>query len=402
MNDRAIIHIDMDAFYASVEQRDRPSLRGKPVIVGALPYGGKGRGVVSAASYEARKYGIHSAQPISKAYRLCPDGVFLPVRGRRYQEVSERLMALFREYTPLVEPVSLDEAFLDMTGTARLRGSPRKCALEIKARILQQECLTASVGIGPNKLIAKIASDLEKPNGFVVVHTRAICQFLEPLPVNRLWGIGRKTESILHTLGIRTIGQLSRFSESVLESHLGKMGVYLKKAAQGQDENPVLPYRTCKSISHETTFSRDEADPDVLRKTVLRLSEKVGYRMRKKKMRGRTVTLKVRTADFSTMIRHTTLRSATHSERIIFQTAFELFEKVDCRGQPIRLLGVGVTHLENTDRDAQIELFCQPEDERESRLIRAVDGIRRRFGEDVIGKGSTSDIRKPSHPSSSS
>ncbi len=393
MKDRTIIHIDMDAFYASVEQKDNPAIRGKPVIVGALPKSGTGRGVVSAASYEAREYGIHSAQPISKAYRLCPQGVFLPVRGERYAEISSRIMSIFREYTPLVQPLSLDEAFLDMTGTERLRGNTRDCGLEMKQRILEELFLTASVGIGPNKLIAKIASDLEKPDGFVVVHRDEVQSFLEPLPVSRLWGIGKQTESALHKLGIRTIGQLSRFSERSLNANFGKMGESLIQYSRGIDSTPVLSNRERKSISHEVTYSQDKDDMELFHRTLLRLAEKVGYRLRKKSMQARTVTLKILLADYYTTVRHATLPETTSLDNVIYETVLDLFKKVDRKEQSIRLLGVGVTHIEKEEKKGQTDLFGR-NDEKTTRATRAVDQLRQRYGENVIRKASTATKRK--------
>jgi len=383
--ERTIIHVDMDAFYASVEQRDNPEFRGKPVIVGANPKMGKGRGVVSAASYEARKFGIHSAQPISQAYRRCPDGIFLPVRGRRYVQVSRKIMAIFQEYTPLVESISLDEAFLDVTGSKRLFGSGKKIGRDIKKRIWEEERLTASVGIGPNKLVAKIASDLEKPNGFVVVPPKKVQPFLSPLPVSKLWGIGKKSEERLERLSIRTVGELAALPVETLQDNFGKWGSILWNHAHGIDESPVVPFREAKSISNEVTFEKDKKEPSILYETLLKLSEKVGHRLRKRELVGKTVVLKVRLTDFSTVVRHSTLPRPTGLSESIYAEILSLFEYVDLKGQSVRLLGVGVTHL-LTALDQQIDLF-EEESDRRKRVSRAVDSLRQKFGEEVIGRG---------------
>ncbi len=382
----------MDAFYASVEQRDNPDFLSKPVIVGANPRHGRGRGVVSTASYEARKYGIHSAQPISQAYRLCPNGIFLPVRGKRYVHISRAIMAILREYTPLVETVSLDEAFLDVTGTERLFGHAQKIGRQIKMRIREQERLTASVGIGPNKLIAKIASDLKKPDGFVVVRREEVRSFLLPLSVNRLWGIGKKTEEKLYGLGITTIEELALVSKKTLQDCFGKLGVVLWRYAQGIDDSPVIPSREAKSISHELTFQKDVIDIQVLRETLLQLSEKVGYRLRSQNMIGRTVTLKIRWSDFSTWIRHKTYPKSIFMGDTIYSAIFALMEDVDIH-QPVRLLGVGVTQLSRADQH-QMELFGM--ENRKSNIVdETMDQIKNKFGERMIGKGLYQSEKKP-------
>ncbi len=382
---RKIIHVDMDAFFASVEQRDNPEFIGKPVIVGANHFLGRGRGVVSAASYEARKFGIHSAQPISQAYRLCPNGIFLPVRGRRYQQVSRKIMAIFRQYTPLVEPISLDEAFLDMTGTERLLGNIEEVGRRIKEQIWEEERLTASVGIGPNKLIAKIASDLKKPDGFVVVKDDEVEEFLNPLPVGKLWGIGEKTEEKLSELGIYTIGQLAALPEETLQSLFGKMGLVLYQHARGIDNDPVMPFRKIKSISNETTFEKDVIDINVIRETLLALSDKVGYRLRQQELLGKTVILKVRFSDFSTLVRHSTLPRPIFMSEKIYAEIFNLLEALNISFQPVRLLGVGITQLSSAN-EHQMSLF-EDNDGKRKRVTEAVDQLKSKFGEKVIGRG---------------
>ncbi|MBN2030047.1 DNA polymerase IV [bacterium] len=374
----------MDAFYATVEQRDNPDFLGKPVIVGANPRHGRGRGVVSTASYEARKYGIHSAQPISQAYRLCPNGIFLPVRGKRYVHVSRAIMAILREYSPVVETVSLDEAFLDVTGTERLFGHAEEIGKQMKVRIKEQERLTASVGIGPNKLVAKIASDLKKPDGFVVVGREEVRQFLSPLPVSRLWGIGKKTEEKLANLGITTIGELALLSKKTSQDCFGKLGVVLWQYAQGIDDSPVISSREAKSISNELTFQKDVTDIQVLRETLLQLSEKVGYRLRSQNMVGRTVTLKIRWSDFSTYIRHKTYPKSIFMGDTIYAGIFALIENIDIH-QPVRLLGVGVTQLSRAD-EHQMELFGI-ENGKSQIVDETMDRIKNKFGEKIIGRG---------------
>lgn len=374
----------MDAFYASVEQRDNPEFRGKPVVVGAAPRMGRGRGVVSAASYEARRFGIHSAQPISHAYRLCPHAIFLPVRGKKYVKVSREIMTIFHKFTPLVEAVSLDEAFLDVTGTERLFGPVEKVGREIKARIWEQEQLTASVGIGPNKQVAKIASDLEKPDGFVIVRPDEVREFLIPLPVGKIWGIGKKTEEKLYNLGIRTIGDLGALPKQTLHDIAGKMGLSLWKHARGIDESPVISSRETKSVSNEVTFQKDVSERSVLLETLLSLSEKVGYRLRKQEWVGRTVVLKVRLEDFSTLVRHTTLPKPIFMSEAVYSEIYTLFENLDIH-QPVRLLGVGMTKLSSA-REQQIDLF-EEEDAKRKKVTQTMDQLKERFGEKVIGRG---------------
>ena len=381
---RAILHIDMDAFFAAVEQHDFPEFMGKPVIVGADPKKGKGRGVVAAASYEARRYGIHSAMPIVQAYRRCPHGVFRPPRGKRYSEISDRIMNLFQEYTPLVEAISLDEAFLDVTGMERLKGNAVSIGKEIKSRIKTQEGLTASAGIAPNKLLAKIASDLDKPDGFVVIGEGEVRSFLEPLPIKRLWGIGKKTEEHLNRMGIRTIGEIAVMPKETLESHFGKMGLHLWRCAQGIDDRPVESSREAKSISNEMTYLKDEDDPAVHRETLLQLAEKVGYRLRKGGWMGRTVTIKVRTEDFTTMIRHTTLNKPTNQSEAIYKEAIRLYHNVDLKWLSVRLLGVGMTQLV-AKKGGQGDLFKSMDLKRE-RATNAADELKQKYGYGVIGK----------------
>ena len=385
---RTIIHIDMDAFYASVEQRDNTKLMGKPVVVGADPKSGRGRGVVSAASYEARKFGIHSALSISQAYIRCPQAIFLPVRGERYVEVSQNIMAILRNYTPLVEPISLDEAFLDMTGTERLKGNVRDVGKKIKLEIKKEEKLTASIGIGPNKLIAKIASDINKPNGFVVVEQERVKEFLNPLPVRRLWGIGKKTEERLSMMDIHKISELAALTEKRLNEIFGNMGNVISNYVKGVDSSPVLPYKEVKSISNESTFEKDCFDQSNHIDVILQLSEKVGYRLRKKKLYGKTVFLKIRLSDYSTYIRNITTSEPISLSEDIFNNAFSLYSSIDLKKQPVRLIGLGVTQLINMN-SIQTDLFKSGQIKREQ-VTRAMDRLRSKYGEKIIGRGGVS------------
>lgn len=374
---RTIIHVDMDAFYASVEQRDRPLLQGKPVIVGADP---RGRGVVAAASYEARRFGVHSAMPISRAARLCPHAVFLPVDMEKYARVSKEIMAILAEYSPLVEPLSLDEAFLDVTGTERLFGSPLGLAQTIKRRIREAVGLMASAGVAPNKFLAKLASDLEKPDGLVEVRPGEEASFLHPLAVERLWGVGRVTAGELQRMGIKTIGQLARVPVSLLERRFGKIGSHLHELALGRDDRPVEPFAPPKSMGAEETFAQDHRDLDHLQLTLRAQTERVARELRAEGYVGRTVTLKLRFKDFRTLTRSLT-GEPTQDGLEIFQRVRSLLAQVPLV-QPVRLIGLSVSGLGSTAAE-QLPLFAESE-ARRARLARAVDTLARRFGEGAV------------------
>jgi DNA polymerase-4 len=379
-----ILHVDMDAFYASVEQRDRPALRGLPVIVGGVA----GRGVVSAASYEARRFGVHSALPMATARRLCPQGVFLPVRMPRYAEVARQIRDVFFAFTPLVEPLSLDEAFLDVRGRARVLGPAEEIARQIKGRIRAETGLTASVGVAPNKFLAKLAGDLGKPDGLVVVPPERVGEFLAPLSVSRLWGVGAKGEKRLHDLGVHTVGQLAALPERVLVDHFGATGRHLWQLAHGQDDRAVVPDREAKSISTETTFAHDVGDRDVLRVWLLDLVDQLGGRLRHEGVRGRTLELKIRSSDFRTRTRAQALPEATHATDALWQAAAGLFERsLSQELLPVRLLGVGVTRL-TSEVVVQRDLFDDAVRERQGALDQAIDAIRGRFGTGAIRRGS--------------
>ncbi len=379
---RTILHVDMDAFYASVEQRDHPEFRDQPLIVGADPKKGKGRGIVATCSYEARKFGVHSAQPISQAWRLCSQGIYLRPDMAKYSRVSDRIMSIFLEFTDLVEQVSIDEAFLDVTGSRRLLGSGEVIAQKIKARIYSDQRLTASVGVATNKFVAKVASDLNKPDGLVVVEPGKEKWFLLPLPISRLWGVGAKTESYFLKMGIVRIGQLAEMNRDAMIRRLGKTGEHLWQLSQGIDDRPVSPEEGYKSIGHEITFERDTADAVVLHDTLLELTERVAQRLRANRVRGRTITVKFREADFTTYTRRATLDSAADTAEKIFPVALRLIHKLTLKGKLVRLIGVYASNL-TSDQTGQLALF-DLEQKRDRELAAAMDDITRRFGESAI------------------
>jgi DNA polymerase-4 len=379
---RVIIHVDMDAFYASIEQRDDPSLAGKPVIVGGA--GGE-RGVVSAASYEARKYGVHSAMPLKTAHRLCPDGIFLPVDMEKYAAASARLHSILSSYTPLVEPISLDEAYLDVTASERLHGGAERIGREIKERVRDELDLTASVGIAPNKFLAKIASDLQKPDGFVVVQPGEEMDFLRDLPVSRIPGVGKVTARRMNELGIETVGKLSRMSRTDLRQLFGKSGERLYELSRGIDESEVIAEAQAKSISHETTFQQDISDIGHIRRTFAVLADRVGTRLREESLSARTIGIKVRLADFTTMNRERSLDEPIDADDRIFSIAWDLFGKISLQGKKIRLIGVVASGLDRPSD--QLHLFTDGGD-RSRKAMSAIDNIRRRFGDEAIGRGS--------------
>ena len=306
-SERVIVHVDMDAFFAAIEERDHPEYRGKPVVVGADPKGGRGRGVVSTCSYAARKFGIHSAQPVSEAWRRCPHAVFVRPRMEAYVAASRRIGRIFEGFTPDVEPISIDEAFLDVTGSLHLFGSKRRLGEHMQRRVFAETQLTCSLGIAPCKLVAKIASDLEKPRGLVIVEPHEVEAFLRPLPVGRLWGVGKKTREALDALGIATVGNLADSDRAELSRRFGKHGEALWDLAHGIDDRPVEPADDAKSVGNEHTFPTDTADPRLVASTLMELCEKVAYRLRQDGLRGRTVTTKIRFEDFTTLTRATTL-----------------------------------------------------------------------------------------------
>ncbi|MGO8686389.1 MAG: DNA polymerase IV [Candidatus Dormibacteria bacterium] len=379
---RAIIHVDLDAFYASVEQRRRPELRGRPVIVGGGGEGHTTRAVVSAASYEARRFGVHSAMPLGRALRLCPEAVLLPVDFPAYRRASARIFALARALTPLVEPLSLDEAYLDVSATP---GEPPEMAARLRDQILEATGLDASFGVATCKTVAKIASDLRKPRGFVVVRPGEEAEFLRPLALRTLPGLGPATADALAGLGLRTLGDLARHPPALLERRLGRAAaVSLTQRAQGIDSSPVTPPAAPKSISREETYDRDVAGVEQLRDRIRHLSADVGRRLRAAGLTARTVSLKLRLADFTTLTRQRPFDGGGDSDAEITAGALALLAVTHRPGHPVRLLGVGVHHLEDA---AQLDLFSAPADDRERRLDATLDSLRRRFGPDALRRG---------------
>ena len=385
---RAILHVDMDAFYAAVEQRDRPELRGRPVIVGADPKGGRGRGVVSTASYEARTFGVSSAMPISRAYRLCPDGAFVPVDMDKYAHVSEQLLEILRRYTDLVEPLSIDEAFLDVTACRRAVGDAATIARSLKDAIRCDLDLTASVGVAGSKLVAKIASDIRKPDGLVIVPPGDEAAFLAPLPLRRLWGIGPKTEEQLLKAGFHTIGDLARCDPATLARRLGTHGHDLVQLARGLDDRPVTADASAaKSLGQEHTFNSDVADVERLRRTLLALADNVARRLRDVGLAGRTITLKYRDTSFATITRAETLPQPSCAADALFSSAWTLFQKAHA-GQRVRLLGISVSGFEP---EAQLALFAPPP----ARIDGLQDAVLKRFGDGALTRASLLDALGP-------
>ncbi|WP_010141319.1 DNA polymerase IV [Oceanicola sp. S124] len=378
----SIAHMDCDAFYASVEKRDDPSLADKPVIIG----GGR-RGVVSTACYVARIRGVRSAMPMFQALKLCPEAMVIRPRMERYVEASRAIRAMMEDLTPAIEPLSLDEAFLDLTGTARLHGKPPAVLLAGLVRRMRDELgLTGSIGLSHNKFLAKIASDLDKPHGFAVIGSAETADFLAPKPVSMIWGVGAAGQAALDRAGIHTFADLRRWEQTDLVARFGSMGVRLYHLSRGEDHRRVSAHAPMKSVSNETTFFEDTGDPDLLDGHLWRLSEKVSDRLKAKGIAGRTVVLKLKRADHSLLTRRIGLRDASQLADRIYREARSLFDKVEDRG-PFRLIGVGVTDLgPSGDADRSGDLL-DPDAGRRTAAERASDAIRQRFGKDAIRKG---------------
>jgi DNA polymerase-4 len=377
----------MDAFYASVEEHDRPELRGTPLIVGGI----RGRGVVAAASYAVRRFGVRSAMPMREALRLCPQAVCVPPRMARYQEVSEQVFAIFHEFTPLVEGLSLDEAFLDVTASQRLLGDACVIAADIRSRIRAHTGLTASVGIAPNKLLAKIASDLHKPDGMCRIGADNLREIVDPLPIQRLFGVGQKSLPAVQAAGIYTFKDARTAGEKQLWRAFGKHGMLMRDRAEGLDDRPVVPNREEKSISAEETFAADIEDPRQLQLELQRLADRTAARLRAQGLTAGTVNVKIRRADFITYTRQRAFGTPTQDTAVISQAARELLAtwlgqqpRTDGRGPAIRLLGVGVSHLQ---APLQTDLFASAPPTT-TRLDSMVDGIRLRFGKEVLTRAS--------------
>ena len=382
INRRYIAHVDMDAFFAAIEQRDNPVYRGKPVVVGADPKGGKGRGVVSTCSYEARRFGIHSAMPISIAYLKCPEGVFLPVDMEKYAGVSREIYRILYDFTPDIEPVSIDEAFLDISGSHHLFGDPLKTCQLIKEHVKSRTGLTASVGLAPTKMAAKIASDLKKPDGLVEVCEEKLLDFLWPLDIRKIWGLGEKSEEALREAGINTIGDIAKKDVSELISLFGKNGEEFWRLANGIDEREIETDIEAKSISNETTFEQDTFDKDLIASELLGLSEEVSDRLRHEGFKARTITLKIRLEGFKTYTRSTTFIEATNFVDVIYGEIKRLFVNFDRGAKKVRLVGVKASNL--LPAGLAQDLFRERLDEKRENVSNAVDRIKDRFGSAAI------------------
>ena len=384
--ERIVLHIDMDAFYASVEQLDHPELRGKPVIVG----GSSNRGVVSAASYEARKFGVRSAMPIFQAKKRCPQGIFVPVRMHRYKEMSNRVMEILEKYSPVAVQVSIDEAYLDLTGLERLHGSPEQIARRIKEEIRRLTSLSCSVGIAPNKFLAKVASETNKPDGLTIIPSREAAKVAQSLPVGKIPGVGKKTVDRLEKLKVITLGDLLTRPETVLLKAVGKFAYTLLEFAKGTDDSAVVSHTDAKSISSEETFEENTNDFEVLRKELLVQAEEVGRRLRRNELRGSTVTLKLRRADFVRITRSISFSEPTDSTKAIYGRALGLLEAVDL-SEKFRLIGIAVSGFGRTQgAAAQLNLFGGESRRGESwrEVEKAMDSITEKFGHEAIKRGS--------------
>jgi DNA polymerase-4 len=375
-----ILHVDMDAFFASVTERDHPELKGKAVVIGAGV-----RGVVTSANYEARKFGIKAAMPVGKAQRLAPHAIFIPPDHKRYSEVSEHIMEIFHSFTPFVEPISLDEAFLDVTKARRLLGDGREIATAIRAKVEEQEGITCSVGIASSKFIAKLASQRCKPNGMLEIPTDRVLTFLHPLPVSALWGVGPKTNEALERLGLHTVGDIAQTPPQTLIRALGQAaGESLYELAWGRDDREVIPEEPDKSISAAQTFDRDIDDPEIISKEILRMCERASSRMRERSLFAKTITLKIRFADFTTINRSKTVPLPIDTTHEIYEVAKGLYEGLSIERARIRLVGVSLDNL-HTDTHEQLVLGGRESSWRE--LQEGIDAAKARFGRDSVRPG---------------
>lgn len=389
----SIIHLDLDAFFASVEQRDNPAYRDKPLITGGINGGGGNlnRGVVHAASYEARKYGVHSGMSIWEARQKCPQGIFVPSRISKYLEASKIFFQIGSIYSPLVEPLGMDELFLNVSGCESLFGSIEVIGRKIKERVCGELGLKVSVGIAENKFLAKIATNLGKPDGFYIIYFKDRQKILYPLPISALWGIGRKTEELLKKSGIYQVEQLAKMPDAILDNLLGKNGKKIKLLAQGIDESPVTPPSEVKSISRETTFPTNITEKAILLKELLKISQAVGYTARKEGYKGRTITLKIRFHNFTTFNKSKTLENSTHLDDIIFKTILELLDKVKLKKGGVRLLGIRLSNLTSGNEIKQLKILRDEEDKKGDKLeqlTQSLDKIREKFGSKAITRAS--------------
>lgn len=389
---KKIIHLDMDAFYASVEMLDDPLLRGKAVIVG----GDLNRGVVSAASYEARKYGVHSALAIVTAKKLCPHGIFIRPRLHRYREVSQQIMQIFSSFTPLVEPLSLDEAFLDVTGSEKLFGDASYIAQVIRQSVAQQTGLTVSAGLASSKLVAKIASDMDKPDGLTIVPFGKEREFLAPLPISKLWGVGKVTQKELFKLGVKTIGDLAQVSNEILKMKFGQHGNHLHRSSLAIDDREVIPESAVKSIGHEETFASDLVVTDVISKELLDISVRVARRLRNHGLKARTVMLKVKYYDFMQVTRSVTLKEATDDSHTIYAESKKLLGQTQAGKKPVRMVGITTANFIDALQPVQASLFAIENREGQCRksLNVAVDSITHKYGIESLKPAALIKFRK--------
>ena len=379
-HEATILHVDMDAFFASVTERDHPELKGKAVVIGAGI-----RGVVTSANYEARKFGIKAAMPVGRAQRLAPHAIFIPPDHKRYSEVSEHIMEIFHSFTPLVEPISLDEAFLDVTKAKRLLGDGRAIATAIRAKVEEQEGITCSVGIASSKFIAKLASQRCKPNGMLEIPTDRVLTFLHPLPVSALWGVGPKTNEVLEQLGLHTVGNIAQTPPQTLIRALGQAaGESLYELAWGRDDRDVIAEEPDKSISAAETFDRDIDDPEIISKEILRMCEKASSRMRERSLFSKTISLKVRFADFTTVNRSKTLALPIDTTHEIYEVAKSLYDGLKLGRSRIRLVGVSLENLHSHTHE-QLELGGRESSWRE--VQGGIDAAKARFGSDSVRPG---------------
>lgn len=379
-----IVHVDMDAFFASVEQRDNPGFRNKPLIVGSDPKKGKGRGVVSAASYEARSFGIHSALPISMAYNRCPRGIFVRPQMDKYTEESRKIFSILMDFSPDVEPISVDEAFLDITGSYHFWETPENTCKAIKKAIKEKTKLAASLGLAPNKMTAKIASDLKKPDGLVIVREENLLDFLHTLPVEKLWGVGDKTLKVLHRNGIKKIGDIAQKTPKLLESLLGKNGIGLWQLANGKDQRPVKAKDDKKSIGHEYTFNKDTSDKEKILNVLMHLAEKISRRLRDNELTGKTITLKLRLKSFETFTRSITLKQYSSHVDDIYKAASEKFEELESKNTEVRLLGIRVSNLEDSRKKTDLFFNSSSKQQKRERIHKAIDKLAEKYGPEAI------------------
>ena len=380
---RAIMHVDMDAFYAAIEQRDNPELKGKPVIVGGSI---ESRGVVSTASYEARKYGVHSAMPMTEAHRRCPHGVYLPVDMQKYRRVSRQIMEIFHRFTPEVEAISLDEAFLDVTGSRKLFGTAEEIGREIKRLIQQEVQLTASVGLSYNKFLAKLASDMDKPDGFYQIRPEELESKVWPLPIRRMMGVGSKTAQMLEKMGVTTIGQLAGMNAGLLEHLLGKQGIMMHEVANGIDNRPVEPVRESKSVGRETTFPQDISEQYLLETILFTLTDDVCHTLRSSNLKGKTVSIKIRYPDFHSITRAVTLEQYTSSFEPVFAAVQQLMQHNYKDGTAVRLIGASVSNLKKDDQIVEQQDLFQDDtlQKKQNALNSVMDSINGKYGGDTV------------------